>query len=79
MIVSIKAHPNSKNTRFLWKDNILHAYLTEPAKHNRANRQLVKELTKIFGPCRIVKGTGSKNKTVELPIKDKKELKAYLS
>lgn len=68
MIVKIKARPNSERLSFELKDGVIRAGLTEPAENNRANLQLVKELTKIFGGCRFVAGKSSKSKAVELPV-----------
>ena len=60
------------------KGGVLHAYLTEPAEAGRANRQLVREMSRIFGPCRIVRGASSRGKLLELPPASPAEMKQRL-
>ena len=68
MLITVKAHPKSKELKFLWKENVLYAYLTEPADKNKANLQLIRELSKRYGSCKIVKGATSSKKMVEVPL-----------
>ena len=49
------------------KNGVLNIWLTEPAEGNEANRQLLKELTRVYGSCRRVRGASSSNKVLELP------------
>ena len=65
MMISVRVHPNSSSVRIARKGKILHVYLTEPAKDNRANKQLLKVLGKEYGRCRIIRGASSKNKLIE--------------
>ena len=71
LLITVKAHPKSKELKFILKENILHAYLTEPADRNKANLQLIKELSKRYGSCKLVKGATSSKKMVEIqpPLK----------
>ena len=39
---------------------------TEPAENDRANREIVKELSKLYGACRILKGARSNKKLLEV-------------
>lgn len=66
MLVAIKVHPNSKKFRFEQHEIGLEVWLTEPAEKGKANSELIKEMTKRFGSCRIVKGATSKNKILEI-------------
>ena len=67
MIFKVKAKPNSSELSLSF-DGVIHANLTEPAEKNKANMQLMKELARVFGSCRLVAGATSKNKAVELPV-----------
>ncbi|MBU5557477.1 MAG: DUF167 domain-containing protein [Candidatus Aenigmatarchaeota archaeon] len=66
MIVAVKVHPNSKRFKIEQCESCLEVWLTEPAEKGKANIELIKELTKRFGNCRIVKGVNSKRKIVEI-------------
>lgn len=67
MLITAKVKTNSKKFEIVWKDGILHISLTEPAENNRANSELVKEMAKLFGGCRILRGLKSKTKILDLP------------
>jgi len=67
MLVTVKVKTNAKKFETVMKGGILHISLTEPAENNRANAELVKEITKMFGGCRILRGLKSKTKTLEIP------------
>ena len=79
MIVSVRAHPGARKDHTVLKGNTLHMYLTEPARENRANKQLLRSLRKMFGQCKMVRGANSRDKLVDIPVKDMKELKVFLS
>ncbi len=66
MLVAVKVHPNSKEFRIEKRGEGLEVWLTEPAERGKANAELIKELTKRFGSCRIVSGLSSKKKTLEM-------------
>ncbi|MBS3053932.1 MAG: DUF167 domain-containing protein [Candidatus Aenigmarchaeota archaeon] len=40
--------------------------VTEPAENNRANRQIIKELSREYPSVRILRGASSRKKTLEL-------------
>jgi len=61
------------------KAGVLHVWLTEAPEGNKANRQLVKELARVFGSCRLVRGASSRSKVLELPVASEEGLKVYLS
>lgn len=68
VMVLAKIHHGSSVFRLERKGDVLHVWLTEPAEGGKANRQLVKELSRIFGSCRIVRGARSGTKTLDLPV-----------
>ena len=67
MLITVKVKTGAKNFTIAAKDGILHISLAEPAENNRANAELVKEMAKRFGSCKIVRGLKSKTKTLEIP------------
>ncbi len=75
MIIIAKVKIRSERFAILQKDEILLISLTEPAENNKANIELVKEMTKRFGGCKIVRGLKSKTKTLELP--DGADIKSF--
>ena len=68
MLVKVRVHLRSRQVRFELKGGVIHAWLTEPAEKGKANRQLLKELSSLAGPCRLVKGAASVNKLLEVPL-----------
>lgn len=67
MLIAVKVKASAKKFSISQKGGTLLVSLTEPAENNRANIELVKNLVKIYGSCRIVRGLKSKTKTLELP------------
>lgn len=67
MLIKAKIKPNSEKIRIFFKNNSLQICLTEPAKNNRANFELIKILGKVFGSCKIIKGSHSREKLLEIP------------
>jgi len=67
MLITVKVKTNSKKFAIAAKGGILRISLTEPAENGRANAELVKEMAKRFGSCRILRGMKSGRKTLELP------------
>ncbi|MBI4019174.1 MAG: DUF167 domain-containing protein [Candidatus Aenigmarchaeota archaeon] len=41
-------------------------HVTEPMENNRANRQIIKELSREYSSVRILRGASSRKKTLEL-------------
>ncbi|MFZ3077278.1 MAG: DUF167 family protein [Candidatus Aenigmatarchaeota archaeon] len=67
MLITVKVKACAKKFAIAAKGGILHISLTEPAENNRANAELVKEMSKRFVSCRILRGLKSKTKTLEIP------------
>ena len=68
MLLKVKVHPAASGVRFAVKGDVLHVWLTEPAENNRANRQLLKELSALACPCRLVRGATSGSKIIDCPV-----------
>lgn len=66
MLVAVRVHPNSKQFRIEQCEIGLEVWLTEPAEKGKANAELIKELMKRFGKCRVMKGATSKQKLIEI-------------
>lgn len=62
MLMAVKVHPKSKEFRIETVGNFTEIWLTEPAEKGRANRELIKEMSKRFGSCKILKGVTSDKK-----------------
>lgn len=78
MIVEITAAPNSKRFSLSVKDGRLKAALKSPPENNKANIELIKELSKALGcPVRIIGGQTSKRKRLDVGI-DEGGWKAFL-
>lgn len=71
MIISVVAHPNSKNPR-VEKDLLgtLHIYVREPPLEGKANLALINAVAEYFKVHKrsvmLIKGERSKNKTFEV-------------
>ncbi|MDD5416501.1 MAG: DUF167 domain-containing protein [Candidatus Aenigmarchaeota archaeon] len=65
MIIKVKVKPNSKKFSVQEGDPWI-VSLTEPPENNRANLELIKEMSKLYGSCKIIKGIKSKLKTIEI-------------
>jgi uncharacterized protein YggU (UPF0235/DUF167 family) len=77
-LVKAKVRPNSPEFKLEWKGEALHVWLTEPAEGNKANVQLLKELARIFGSCKIVRGASSRSKVLDLPVGSLRELESSI-
>ena len=71
MIIKARIRPSSKHFKIKLNGDILEINLTQPPDKNKANQELVKELTKKFGSCKIIKGHKSRNKILEIPDKSR--------
>lgn len=69
MRITTRVHPNSKKFRTESKGDILHIWCTQPAEKNKANLEIVKELSKRFGSCKIVSGARSSKKVIDVPVR----------
>lgn len=67
MLISIKVKPNSKEFKIekIDESNWIVHVRSEPEK-NKANIEIIKEISKIYGNCKIVKGLKSKKKVIEI-------------
>lgn len=70
MLVEAKVHTNSKKFRMELDRNTLVIHTKSPPENNRANSEIVRELTKRYGSCKIVRGKTSKKKLLEIPVKN---------
>jgi uncharacterized protein (TIGR00251 family) len=66
MHLKVRVHLNSSKLRLTTENNLTHAYLTSPPESGKANTQLLKLLKKKHGPCKIISGHRSRNKTIEI-------------
>lgn len=71
MIVSIRVNPRASRNLVKKESDSLKVYLTQPAKNGLANAQLIDLLAKHFNlkkyQIRIIKGSSSRNKLIEIP------------
>jgi len=66
LIISAKVHANSKEFKIEKKGDVLEIYVRSPPEDNKANLEIIKELTKKYGSCRIIRGAKSKKKVLEI-------------
>ena len=74
MKVLIKVKPNSKDEGIVQEGDIFTVRVREPPREGKANQAVIKLLAQHFGvprsQIRILSGLRSRNKIVELTIKD---------
>jgi uncharacterized protein (TIGR00251 family) len=70
MIAEVTAVPKSGCFSISFKDGKVKVFLKSAADDNKANVELVKELSKLLGQVRIVSGHTSRRKRIELGITD---------
>ncbi len=69
MILELTVFPKSKKFSIVQKDGKIKVHLKSAPEHNKANLELIKELSKLFNcQVRIISGLKSKAKKVELNI-----------
>ncbi len=66
MLMKAKVKVRQQKFSFRLKDGILEISTKSPAENSRANQEIIKELTKVYGRCRIVKGLKSSKKIIEI-------------
>ena len=66
MIIKAKVKPNSPNFKVVQKEGYIEVHLRSEPEKGKANAELVKELSKIYGSCKIIRGKTSKNKIIEV-------------
>ncbi len=71
MIIEALVVPNSREFSIALKGGRLRIALRSPPENNRANIELIKELSKATGrPVRILSGATSKRKKLEIGMSD---------
>lgn len=65
MIIRVKVKPNSKEFK-IKEGDVWEISLKSPPENNKANLELVKEIKKRYGACKILRGKASKIKTLEI-------------
>ena len=66
-IIEIKVIPKSKKQEIIERDNILIVKVKEPAEKDKANRQVIKMLSKHFNSnIKIISGIKSRKKKIEV-------------
>lgn len=67
MKIRIEAKPSSRETRVELTERGIVVWLTEPADKGKANRQLLKFLSRLLdAPVRLVSGATSRKKLIEV-------------
>jgi uncharacterized protein (TIGR00251 family) len=61
-------HTNSKKFKLELDGNTLIIHTKSPPENNKANSEIIKELTKKYGSCKIIRGKTSKKKILDIPI-----------
>jgi len=74
MIINVKVHPNSKESKIDKQENCYIVNLKSPAESNRANIELIKLLSEYFNVSqmgiRIKRGKTSRKKVIEVNQKN---------
>jgi uncharacterized protein YggU (UPF0235/DUF167 family) len=71
MIIDVVVKPGSRKFEARLEGGLLHVVLTERAEKNKANIELLKELSKLLGcPVRLISGATSKRKKLEIEISE---------
>ena len=70
--VSVKVIPRSSKNKIIWENDILKVKLTSPPVEGKANKELIRFLSKVFkipkSEIRIVRGEKSRKKIIELNL-----------
>ena len=66
MIITAKIKTSQKKFSVEKKGDIWLISVTAPPEKNLANREIIKELSKLYGTARIVSGLKSSRKKIEL-------------
>ncbi len=65
MIIKVKVKTNSKEFK-IKKGEVWEISLKSQPKDNKANLELIKEMKKRYGSCKIIKGKSSKTKILDV-------------
>ncbi len=68
LLVEAKVHTNSKKFKLEVDKNTFIIHTKSSPENNRANFEIIKELSKRYGSCKIVRGKTSKKKLLEIPV-----------
>ncbi|MCX6695547.1 MAG: DUF167 family protein [Candidatus Altiarchaeota archaeon] len=63
-LVEVLAVPNSKRESLEYDGNTLKARIKEPPEKGKANRAVIKLVSRVLGECELVSGFTSKRKTL---------------
>ena len=66
MIIQAKVKTNSKEFKIENKKDLWVIYVKSKPEQNKANLEIIKELSKIYGNCKIVRGQKSSKKTLRI-------------
>lgn len=66
MIIKAKVKPNSPKFEIIDKGEYFQINVTSEPEKGKANLEIVKELSKIYGKCKIIRGLKSRNKIIEI-------------
>jgi len=66
MIKKAKIKTSSPKFKVIDKGEYLEIHLKSPPQEGKANLELIKEMTKKYGYCKIIRGKTSKNKILEI-------------
>ena len=64
MLVKAKIKPNSKKFKIVDKKGFFEVHVTKPLENNQANLEIIKEFSKKYGKCRIIRGKTTRNKVL---------------
>jgi uncharacterized protein (TIGR00251 family) len=79
LLVSVKVRPNSQNFRLYKKDDKLFLEVASPARENRANQEIVRELSGLLRcGVSILSGLKSKRKLLLLRGISRQDLELFL-
>ena len=73
MLIKAKVKTNQSKFSINKVDDILEIHTKSPPEKNKANREIIKELTKIYGKCKIVRGLKSSIKLLDVSPKQNQE------
>ena len=72
-LINIKVIPKAKKQKIIEEENRLKVYLKSPPENGKANKELIKVLSKYFKTAqeniKIIKGKFSKNKIIKISLK----------
>ncbi|MCD6476551.1 MAG: DUF167 domain-containing protein [Candidatus Aenigmarchaeota archaeon] len=66
MIIKIKVKTNSDKFKIIKHRDYWLVYVKSKPEQNKANIEIIKQFSKIYGKCRILKGLKSNNKLIEI-------------